>query len=93
MERVDLFQIHFTPELRQSVLPDTARLYEVVPVRETQEQVVLAMAPMRLLEAKLDEYKSLRRELSFSIGREVEFVTADREQIRHYVQRLYGEGG
>jgi type II secretion system (T2SS) protein E len=83
MERVD-----FTPALRMSVQPATARLYEVVPVRESAHQVVLALAPMRLLQAREDEMQTMRIELRLILGKEVEFVVADREQMREYVRRL-----
>jgi len=91
MERVDLSKIEFTPALRTSVQAATARLYAVVPVRQTTQQITLALAPMRLLEARDDELHKLATELRFILGREVDFVMADRDQIREYVRSLYGE--
>jgi type II secretion system (T2SS) protein E len=91
MERVDLSKVDFTPALRTSLPPATARLYEIVPVRQTPQQVVLALPPMRLLQARDDELQTLRIELRCILGREVDFVIADRDQIREYVRRLYGE--
>ena len=91
MERVDLSKIQFTPALRTSVQAATARLYAVVPVRQTTQQITLAPAPMRLLEARDDELQTLATELRFILGREVDFVVADRDQIREYVRSLYGE--
>ena len=91
MERVDLSKVEFTPALRTSIQAATARLYEVVPVRQTAQQIVLALPPMRLLEAQADEMRALQTELRFILCKEVDFVVADRDQIREYVRRLYGE--
>ena len=91
MERVDLSKVEFTSDLRTSVQAATARLYETVPVRQTPQAIVLALAPMRLLEARDDELQTLRTELQFVVHRTVDFVVADRQQIREYVHRLYGE--
>jgi len=91
MERVDLSKIEFTPALRTGVQAATARLYEVVPVRQSTQKITLALAPMRLLEARDDELQTLATELRLILGREVDFVVADRDQIREYVRSLYGE--
>src|SRR6185436_8453121 len=91
MERVDLSQVQFTPALRGSVQAATARLFEIVPVRQTMEQITIALAPMRVLEARDDEMRTLRRELEFVLGRSVDCVVADRDQICQYVRSIYGE--
>ena len=91
MERVDLSTIEFTPALRESIHGATARLYVVVPVRQTTQQITIALPAMRLLEARADELQTLRTELQFVLRRDVDFVVADRDQIREYVQSLYGE--
>ena len=93
MERVDLSKVVFTPALRESIQPATARLYEIVPVSQSVQRVVLALPPMRLLQARDDELETLRTELRFILRKEVDFVVADRDQIREYVSRLYGESG
>ncbi len=90
MERVDLSKVEFTPALRATISAATAQLYQTVPVRTTAERVVLALPPMRLLEAESDDLKTLRVELRTILCREVDFVMADRDQIRQYVQSLYG---
>jgi len=46
---------------------------------------------MQVLEARDDDMRALRTELQFALAKDVDFVIADRDQIREYVRRLYGE--
>lgn len=90
MEQIDLRTVEFTPELLRTVPAATAELYETIPVRCAPGSVVLAMAPMRVLQAMSDELDSLRLELRCVLRREIELAIADGDQIRAFIERLYG---
>ena len=90
MDKIDLANVDFTPELLRSLPAGVAQLYHVLPVRQSDRGVLLAMAPMPLLQAKGDELDSVRTELRFIVARDVEFVIADRDQIATFIQKLYG---
>lgn len=91
MEKTDLSSIEFSPELLSTVPAATARMYETVPVRLTQQgAIVLAMPAKTVLQAVNDDLGTLRIELRCVLGRDVEFTLADRDQIHTFVDRLYG---
>jgi type IV pilus assembly protein PilB len=84
VERVDLSDVHFTPELLRCLIAADARAYTAIPIFRSPGCVGLAMADPFDLEA-VDE---LRRALKC----EVEVRCADRQQIELFVSKLYESG-
>jgi len=83
-ERIDLAQVHFTPELLRSVSADVARHYRVLPVfEESPTSLGIALADPSDLDVVDGVYSALRR-------RELVMRIADSQQLSEFIDRLYG---
>lgn len=79
---VDLALVRFTPDLLRCVPAELARAHRVLPVSKTQTTLAIAIADPSVVDA-LDS-------LAQSLGGEIEWRVADEEQLRSFVERLYG---
>ncbi len=85
MEMVDLSGVAFTPELVESVDANTARMFNLMPIRREGNRLVVAFSNpgnMAVLE-----------DLRFMTGCEVEGVLAPQAQIDPLVEKHYGDKG
>jgi type IV pilus assembly protein PilB len=82
-EVVELGGVDFTPELLKTIPPNTARMYQCLPVamHGTVLQVTLA-DPLN---------PQVMDELAYITGKEVLLVVADPAAIEKAIQRFYGE--
>ncbi len=83
IETVDLSTVQFTTDLVEAVDPNTARIFQVVPVKREGGTLTVAIANPQNT-AVLDD-------LRFLTGGEVKGVLAPEEQVREVVERLYGQ--
>jgi type IV pilus assembly protein PilB len=79
---IDLTTVRVTPELVESIDPETAKIFNVFPVRREDGKLVVALSNPQNT-AVLDD-------LRFMTGGEVEGVLAPEAQIRDLVNRHYG---
>ncbi len=84
-EMVDLSTVTFTPELIESVDPNTARIFGVVPVRKEPGKLTVAIANPQNITV-LDD-------LRFLTGGEVVGVLASEAQVKEAVEKHYSGGG
>ncbi len=88
-EVVRLEEVEFTPEVLEAVPADAARLYQCLPVAVFGNTVRVALVdPLNA---------SVVDELGFSLGKEVQLVVADPQQVsklieKHYPQETGGMG-
>jgi type IV pilus assembly protein PilB len=83
VEKIDLAMLYFTPELLSCVPATTARKHRVLPIFESLDCLVIALADVNNLEL----IDSLRHDLH----RDLEFRVADRQQLDELIQRFYGD--
>jgi type IV pilus assembly protein PilB len=83
-ETIDLSRVAFTPELIESVDPNTARIFGCVPVRKEPGKLVVAISNPQNVTV-LDD-------LRFLTGGDVEGVLAPEAQLAEVVQRHYPSG-
>lgn len=81
MERVDLREVDFTPDLVETLSFDLAEKYQVVPVRVTEDEVFVALADPSNLRA-IDD-------LSQILGKRVQGVIAPEEEIQRIIKTYY----
>jgi len=83
-ERIDLAQIHFTPELLRCVPPQVAHRYRVLPVfEESSTSLGVALVDPSDLDTIDGVHSALQRDLVLRV--------AERQQLDEFIQRLYGE--
>ena len=82
-EEVDLRKVQFTAELLACIPEELARRYRVVPIGNSRDQLLLAMADVSDLSA-IDSIQQL-------VGREVALCVAESWQLDEFIGRLYGE--
>ncbi len=82
IEMIDLSSVQFTPELLETVDPETAKAFHVIPVRQEGGKLVVAVGNPQNT-AVLDD-------LRFMTGGEVEGVMAPEEDIKRLVAEHYG---
>jgi type IV pilus assembly protein PilB len=83
IETIDLAKIDFTPELLESIDPETAKVFHVIPVRQEAGKLLVALGNPQNT-AVLDD-------LRFMTGGEVEGVMAPEDEIKRLVQEHYGQ--
>jgi hypothetical protein len=82
-ERIDLAQVHFTPELLTSIPAEVARHYRVLPVfAESPTSLSIAVEDPSDLDVVDGVYFALRRDLVL--------LAADSQQLSEFIDRLYG---
>lgn len=81
MERIDLDEVDFTPELINTVSEDIVQKYRVIPVRVSEDEVWLALADPSNLRA-IDD-------LSKVLGKTVIGMIANEEQIDKIIESYY----
>ena len=84
-ETVDLSKVSFTPDLIESVDPNTARIFGVVPVKKEGGTLTVAIANPQNVTV-LDD-------LRFLTGGEVAGVLASEAQVKEILDRHYSSGG
>ncbi len=84
-EVVSLRDHELSPQLLQTIPANTARMYECVPVDQTDSALRVAFADP-LNPARVDE-------LSFIVKKDVVPVVADPKEIQQAIDRYYGEEG
>jgi type IV pilus assembly protein PilB len=83
IEFLDLQAVEPTPSAIASVPASIARMYGVVPVSITGNNIVIAV---------LDPYNPhLVEELSFVLGKDVQLVVSPSKQIHEIIERHFGE--
>jgi len=85
LETIDLSTVTFTPELIESIDPNTARIFGVVPVRREPGRLVVALSNPQST-AVLDD-------LRFLTGGEVVGLLASEAQVKEVLERHYGSEG
>lgn len=83
LDMFDLSSVEFSAELIESVDPETAKLFDVLPVKREEGKLVVALGNPQNT-AVLDD-------LRFVTGGEVEGVLAPQDQIKELVQKYYGD--
>ncbi len=83
LEVVDLRQVKFTPELLGRIDANTARMFNVVPIRQDGARLVVALSN--------PQNTALLDDLRFMTGGEVEGVLAPQDQVNEAVERHYGQ--
>jgi type IV pilus assembly protein PilB len=83
LEVVDLESVRITPELLSRIDAGTARMFNVVPIRQEGSKLVIALSN--------PQNTALLDDLRFMTGGEVEGVLAPQEQIDKLVERHYGQ--
>jgi type IV pilus assembly protein PilB len=83
-ETVDLSRVAYTPELVESVDPNTARIFGCVPVKKEGGKLTVAISNPQNVTV-LDD-------LRFLTGGEVEGVLASEAQVNEVVERHYAGG-
>ena len=83
LDMFDLSSVDFSDELLESVDPETAKLFDVLPVKREAGKLTVALGNPQNT-AVLDD-------LRFVTGGEVEGVLAPQEQIKELVQKYYGD--
>ncbi len=81
-EEVDLRDVTFTRELLACVPARLARLHRVLPVRDLNQKLVLAVADP----SDLGSIDSLQRLLR----RDLELCVVEESQLAEFIRRLYG---
>jgi len=84
-ERVDLSTVNFTPELLRNLPRHLAWKYRALPISESADSLGLAVADPR----DLDVMDSL----TYLLKRNLEFRSADEQQLDTFIRRLYGSVG
>ncbi len=80
-EVVNLAETEITPEIVEAVPANTARMYQCMPVALYGSMVRLALAdPLN---------PQIADELSYSLGKEVQFVVADPSQVEKAIAKYY----
>ena len=85
LEMTDLSTVDFTPDLIQRVDANTARMFNVVPIREEPGKLIVALSN--------PQNTALLDDLRFMTGGDVEGVLAPQEQIDQLVEQHYGSQG
>ncbi|MEZ6007201.1 MAG: ATPase, T2SS/T4P/T4SS family [Planctomycetota bacterium] len=83
LEVVNLDQIQFTPDLLGRIDANTARMFNVVPIRQEGSKLVVALSN--------PQNTALLDDLRFMTGGEVEGVLAPQEQVDKAVEKHYGQ--
>ncbi|MCA9316897.1 MAG: Flp pilus assembly complex ATPase component TadA, partial [Planctomycetes bacterium] len=83
LEVVDLDQVQFTPDLLGRIDANTARMFNVVPIRQEGSKLVVALSN--------PQNTALLDDLRFMTGGEVEGVLAPQEQVDKAVEKHYGQ--
>lgn len=83
LETCDLSTVDFTPDLIEAVDGETAKLFDVLPIRREAGKLVVALAN--------PQNTTVLDDLRFMTGGEVEGVIAPEGQIRKLVKQHYGE--
>ena len=81
MERIDLEEVDFTPELIEEIPEEVARKYRVVPVRSTDDEIYIALSDPHNIEV-LDD-------LSRILNKKVFGMIAGEDEIEKVVRRYY----
>lgn len=81
MERVDLDEVDFTPELINTISEDIVQKYRVIPIKVSEDEVWLALADPSNLRA-IDD-------LSKVLGKTVVGMIANEEQIDKIIESYY----
>lgn len=82
MEYIDLNQIVVTPDIIEMVPAETARRYKVIPIRQTDTGLMVAISDPLNFET-LDS-------LRFLLKQEIELVCASEDQISNSLVKYYG---
>ena len=82
-EEIDLRDVRFTAELLACVPAQLARRYRVLPVRNSPDNLRLALAEI----SDIDVIDSLHH----SLHRDLELCVAEARQLDEFIGRLYGE--
>ena len=82
LEMLDLSSVSITPDLLQAVDSNTARMFNVLPVRREGNKLIVALGN--------PQNTTVLDDLRFMTGGEVEGVLAPEAQIRDAVDRHYG---
>lgn len=82
-ELVDIRGLELKPEVLKTVPPNTARMYQALPVESFGSTLRLALADP-LNPAKIDE-------LGYLLGKELQIVVADPGEIEKAIGKYYGE--
>jgi len=83
LETANLSEVEFTPELLEALDGETAKLFDVLPIRKEPGKLVVALANPQNV-AVLDD-------LRFMTGGEVEGVMAPEDEIKELVKTHYGD--
>jgi type IV pilus assembly protein PilB len=82
LETVDLANVQITPELLETVDAETARIFNVLPIRRENGKLVVAVAN--------PQNTTVLDDLRFMTGGEVEGVIAPEAEVRQLVEKHYG---
>ena len=82
-EEIDLREVSFTQELLPCIPGKSARIYRVLPIANSRDELVLAMSDVSDLNA-IDSIQRL-------IGRDVAVSVAQGWQLDQFIERLYAE--
>jgi type IV pilus assembly protein PilB len=81
MDRIDLSKVTVKDEILRLITPDIARFYEIVPVREKDGALIVAMAnPLDV--AVLDDVRQI-------IGREVRGAISNTQDVATFIREHY----
>jgi len=83
-EVVEINERELTPQVIQTIPPKTARMYQVLPIREDGGILQVALVDP-LTPARLDE-------LNFVLKRDFQLVVADPEKVQKAIEKFYAEG-
>jgi type IV pilus assembly protein PilB len=82
-EVVSLRDREIPPEVLSIVPGNTARMYQCIPVDATSSTVTIALGDAMS--------PSITDELSFVVGREIQIVVADADEVEKAIARCYGD--
>lgn len=82
-EEVNLEEVRFTAELLACVPAEAARRYRVLPIRNSPDKLLVAIADPSDLDA-VDSLPDL-------VQRDLELCVAESGQLDDFIARLYGE--
>lgn len=81
MERVDLTKLQIPDEILHKITPDIAKFYNVVPVRERDGVLTVAMAdPLNL--GTLDDLRQI-------LGQEVQGAVSNQHEVNEFIEQNY----
>ena len=84
-DEVDLEKVQFTPELLACVPAWFVRRYQVLPIRNLPDKLLVAVADPSDLDC-IDSLHNL-------VGRDLGLCVAEASQLDEFVRRLFGEKG